>query len=32
MWGKWLYMETPDDYLVCLDALTGLRALAQAHR
>jgi len=23
MWGKWLYMETPDDYLVCLDAETG---------
>lgn len=23
MWGKWLYMETPDDYLVCLDAVTG---------
>lgn len=23
MWGKWLYMETPDDYLVCLDAATG---------
>ena len=23
MWGKWLYMETPDDYLVCLDAMTG---------
>lgn len=23
MWGKWLYMETPDDYLVCLDARTG---------
>ncbi len=23
MWGKWLYMETPDDYLVCLDAQTG---------
>ena len=23
MWGKWLYMETPDDFLVCLDALTG---------
>ena len=20
MWGNWLYMETPDDYLVCLDA------------
>ena len=23
MWGDWLYMETPDDYLVCLDAKTG---------
>ncbi len=23
MWHNWLYMETPDDYLVCLDALTG---------
>src|SRR5579863_2590179 len=23
MWGNWLYMETPDDYLVCLDATTG---------
>ncbi len=23
MWGKWLYMETPDNYLVCLDAQTG---------
>ena len=23
MWGKWLYMETPDNYLVCLDAETG---------
>jgi alcohol dehydrogenase (cytochrome c) len=23
MWGNWLYMETPDDYLVCLDAVTG---------
>jgi alcohol dehydrogenase (cytochrome c) len=23
MWGDWLYMETPDDYLVCLDARTG---------
>lgn len=23
MWGQWLYMETPDDYLVSLDALTG---------
>lgn len=23
MWGNWLYMETPDDYLVCLDAKTG---------
>jgi alcohol dehydrogenase (cytochrome c) len=23
MWGEWLYMETPDDYLVCLDAKTG---------
>jgi alcohol dehydrogenase (cytochrome c) len=21
--GNWLYMETPDDYLVCLDAKTG---------
>src|SRR3712207_6798996 len=23
MYGKWLYMETPDDYLVSLDAITG---------
>jgi alcohol dehydrogenase (cytochrome c) len=23
MWGNWLYMETPDDFLVCLDARTG---------
>ncbi len=23
MWGNWLYLETPDDYLVCLDAATG---------
>jgi len=23
MWGNWLYFETPDDYLVCLDARTG---------
>jgi alcohol dehydrogenase (cytochrome c) len=23
MWHNWLYMETPDDYLVCLDATTG---------
>src|SRR5205807_4808755 len=23
MWHNNLYMETPDDYLVCLDALTG---------
>src|SRR5579871_3528274 len=23
MWGNQLYMETPDDYLVCLDARTG---------
>jgi alcohol dehydrogenase (cytochrome c) len=23
MWGNWLYLETPDDYLVCLDARTG---------
>ncbi len=23
MWGTWLYMETPDDYLVCLDSKTG---------
>lgn len=23
MWKNWLYMETPDDYLVCLDAKTG---------
>ena len=23
MWGNWLYMETPDDYLVCLDERTG---------
>jgi alcohol dehydrogenase (cytochrome c) len=23
MWGNWLYLETPDDYLICLDAATG---------
>jgi alcohol dehydrogenase (cytochrome c) len=23
MWGNWLYMETPDDYLICLEAKTG---------
>ena len=23
MWGNWLYLETPDDYLVCLDSKTG---------
>ena len=23
MWGNWLYLETPDDYLVSLDARTG---------
>ena len=23
MWGNWLFMETPDDYLVSLDAKTG---------
>ena len=23
MWGNWLYMETPDNYLICLDAATG---------
>jgi alcohol dehydrogenase (cytochrome c) len=23
MWGDWLYLETPDDYLICLDAKTG---------
>jgi alcohol dehydrogenase (cytochrome c) len=23
MWGNWLYMETPDDYLVSIDARTG---------
>ena len=23
LWGPWLYMETPDDYLVSLDAITG---------
>lgn len=23
MWGSLIYMETPDDYLVCLDARTG---------
>lgn len=23
MWGNWLYMETPDDFLVSLDARTG---------
>jgi alcohol dehydrogenase (cytochrome c) len=22
-WGNWLYMETPDDYLICLEAKTG---------
>ena len=23
MWGNWLYLETPDDFLICLDAKTG---------
>jgi alcohol dehydrogenase (cytochrome c) len=23
MWRNWLYLETPDDYLVCLDSRTG---------
>ncbi len=23
MWGNWLYMETPDDFLICLEAKTG---------
>src|SRR5579871_3105658 len=23
MWGNWLYMETPDDYLISLDSRTG---------
>jgi alcohol dehydrogenase (cytochrome c) len=23
LWGNWLYLETPDDYLVSLDARTG---------
>jgi alcohol dehydrogenase (cytochrome c) len=23
MWHNWLYMETPDDYLICIDATTG---------
>ena len=23
MWHEWLYMETPDDYLVCIDSRTG---------
>jgi alcohol dehydrogenase (cytochrome c) len=23
MWKTWVYMETPDDYLICLDAKTG---------
>ncbi|HUB81739.1 MAG TPA: acido-empty-quinoprotein group A [Bryobacteraceae bacterium] len=23
MWGNWLYFETPDDYLICLDARSG---------
>jgi len=23
IYGNWLYMETPDDFLVCLDAATG---------
>ena len=32
MWGNWLYMETPDDYLVCLDAHDRQGALAQGDR
>ena len=32
MWGNWLYMETPDDYLVCLDAQHRQRTLAQGNR
>src|ERR671923_259525 len=23
MWGRWLYLETPDDYLISIDAKTG---------
>jgi alcohol dehydrogenase (cytochrome c) len=23
MWHQWVYFETPDDYLICLDAKTG---------
>jgi len=23
MYGTWLYMETPDDFLVCIDSVTG---------
>ncbi|HEY0264539.1 MAG TPA: acido-empty-quinoprotein group A [Granulicella sp.] len=23
MWKKWIYFETPDNYLICLDAATG---------
>jgi hypothetical protein len=23
MWGRWLYMETQDDYVVSLNAVTG---------
>ena len=23
MWNSWVYMETPDNYLICLDAKTG---------
>src|SRR5207342_2044364 len=23
MWGNWLFLETPDNYIVCLDATTG---------
>ena len=32
MWNNYLYMETPDNYLVSLEAKTGKRALAQSHR
>ncbi len=23
MWKNWVYLETPDNYLICLDAETG---------
>ncbi len=32
MWNNYLYMETPDDYLVSLDARTGKERWHKTHR